>query len=201
VIHQTWNRLIALLRQLPRGLRQVPALAPLAAVLLLIPATAALLGTIALRHDNTQAVAESPLVIARADVHSETQYDGKDLEMNIAISQIGNDCQAPLNGGFCLRYSVVLDEKAVMIGYGIIPVADVRVTPSSIVISVDTSKVPHFVYSASAGGLLSVSWKIATQAGTSPSAMRNKPQKAAAQGSIATYSIASSAVIATVIYQ
>lgn len=171
-------------------------------VALLIVAMAGVLGTFALQRGKTQAVATtSALVIARADFHSETLYKGEDLEMNIVISQIGNDCQAALNGGFCLRYSVVLEEQALMVGYGVIPTSDVQVTSSSIVITVDTSKVPHFVYAYGTGGPLNVSWKIATKAGTSPNVLHNKPQVASAQGSISTYSVPSNEVIATVIYQ
>jgi hypothetical protein len=173
---------------------------PLAVVALLVVAMAAVLGTIALQRNMAQAGAPASTVIARADFHSETLYQGKDLEINIALSQIGNDCQAALNGGYCLRYSVVLDEQAVMVGYGVIPTSDVQLTSTSIVIKVDTSKVPRFVHSYGSGGPLNVSWKLATLGGKAPNLLIGKPQKASAQGSISAYSVPSSAVIATVIY-
>jgi hypothetical protein len=200
LLDRTWNRLNAALKRLPPAVRRIGKLGPVAVVLLLVLVTAAVLGTIALQRQQAQAAASS-LIIARADFHSETEYQGKDLEMNLVISQTGDDCQAALHGGFCLRYTVVLDEQAIMVGYGVIPAHDVEVTASSIAISVDTSKVPHFVHTVGQGGPIAVSWKFASLAGKSPSALINKPQKVSAQGGIATYSVPSSAVLATVIYQ
>lgn len=201
MIDQVRSSLNTLLRRAPSGVRRLRGLAPLAVALVLILAAAAVLGTIALAHGGTQAAATSPLLIARADFHSETPYNGKDLEMNAALSQVGSDCQATLKGGYCLRYTVVLDEQAVMVGYGVIPASAVQVTSSSIVINVDTNKVAHFVHVVGVGSPVSISWKFASTAGKSPSAMINKPQKATALGGISTYTVPASAVIATVLYK
>jgi hypothetical protein len=144
--------------------------------------------------------------IARADAHVETPYNGEDLELNIAITQTQNDCQAPLNNGVCLRYSVVLDEQPVMVGYGVVPLRTVHVTPSTITLTVDTSKVPDFVTLVGPSGMIVMNWKTA-----SPMAKANVPYKAAAQGGIGRYTVpstgastgasnaASNGVIATII--
>ncbi|PWT70481.1 MAG: hypothetical protein C5B60_12130 [Chloroflexi bacterium] len=180
-----------------RGIR---VLVIVSLTLLLILGTVALLGTAARRHSVTPPAIGSaaPMHIARADFHSETQFDGKDLELNVAISQIGDDCQAPLKGGICLRYSVVLDEQPIMAGYGVIPMSDVHVTASSIQVTVDTRRLSNFVYVAGAGGPISISWKTARPVA---GAQINKPQKATAQGSVAAYALPSSGAIATMIYR
>jgi hypothetical protein len=143
------------------------------------------------------------VIVVRADFHSETEFHGKDLEMNVAISQTGDDCQAALNGGTCLRYSVVLDEKPIMAGYGVIPLTDVHMTASSIVVTVDTGKVPNFVYVVGTGGPISIRWKAASAKAAATSALVNKPQKALAQGRIASYVLPgpSTGAIATIIYR
>src|SRR5579871_1634797 len=126
MLEQIRSRAFALGTTTLQGLRRIRGLGPLVIVALLIVAMAGVLSTFALQHGKTQAATTTAaLVIARADFHSETIYKGEELEMNIVISQIGNDCQAALNGGFCLRYSVVLEEQALMVGYGVIPASDV----------------------------------------------------------------------------
>jgi hypothetical protein len=176
-------------------------------VVTLVLAPILLVGGVAIlirQHQTNIAVAgPAPVVVARADFHSETELQGKDLEVNVAISQTGNDCQAALNGGMCLRYSVVLDEKPIMAGYGVIPIADVHVTASSIVITVDTRKVPNFVYVVGKGGPISLSWKTVSPKAAVTSALVNKPQKATAAGSIAGYVLPgpSTGAIANIIYQ
>jgi hypothetical protein len=172
-------------------------------MLMLILGMAALLGTLGQQRSNTNAHASTtrPLLVARADFHAETVFQGKDLELNLAISQTGNDCQAALNGGVCLRYSVVLDENPVMAGYGVLPMADVYVTPTTIGVTVDTRRVPHFVHTVGTGGRISVTWKTMSPAGAAASAQVNRPQKATAQGGIASYSLPSSGTIATIIYR
>lgn len=201
MIQRTWSLLIAPLMQIPRRARSIRVLVPLALTLTLILGAAALLGNIGQQRANTHTVGASSLLVARADFHAETQFRGKDLELNLAISQTGDDCSAALNGGVCLRYSVVLDEKPIMVGYGVIPITDVRVTASSIGIKVDTSKVPNFVQTVGAGGPISINWKIASPAAGIASAQINRPQKATAQGGIASYALPSSGVIATIIYR
>ena len=124
--------------------------------------------------------------IARADAHAETLYNGGDLELNVAITQTQSDCQAPLNNGVCLRYSVVLDEQPIMAGYGVVPQRNVHVTPSGITLKVDTSKVPDFVNVVGSGGLIVMNWKT-----SSPMAKASVPYKAAAQGGIGPYSFPS----------
>lgn len=199
-----WGTVLGSLRQIPRRLRANRALLPLALTLILILGLAALLGALGQQRANAtmRPSASAPLLVARADYHSETVLRGQDLEMNVAISQTGNDCQAALNGGVCLRYSVVLDERPVMAGYGVIPMADVKVTSTMIKVTVDTRKVPNFVHTVGTGGQISVTWKTSSPpAGAAASAQVNKPQKATVQGGIASYSLPSSGVVATIIYR
>ncbi|HEY1388046.1 MAG TPA: hypothetical protein VGF38_05835 [Ktedonobacterales bacterium] len=178
---------------LPDGVRNVRVLGPLAVALAIIAAGAILLGAMAQQRSSTGvnagAAKAASMQIARADAHSETLYNGGDLELNMAITQTQNDCQAPLNNGVCLRYSVVLDEQPVMVGYGVVPLRTVHVTPSGITITVDTSKVPGFVNVVGSGGMIVMNWKT-----SSSMAKANVPYKAAAQGSIGRYSLPSNSV-------
>ncbi|HEY7341908.1 MAG TPA: hypothetical protein VH591_13585 [Ktedonobacterales bacterium] len=181
------------LGRLPDGVRNVRVLGPLAVALAIIAAGAILLGAMAQQRSSTGvnagAAKAASMQIARADAHSETLYNGGDLELNMAITQTQNDCQAPLNNGVCLRYSVVLDEQPVMVGYGVVPLRTVHVTPSGITITVDTSKVPGFVNVVGSGGMIVMNWKT-----SSSMAKANVPYKAAAQGSIGRYSLPSNSV-------
>jgi hypothetical protein len=202
VIQHTWSSLIALLARIPNSAGHTRAL-----VVSLFLTPILIVGGVAVliqqSQTNIAAAGASPVVVARADFHSETEFQGKDLEVNVAISQTGDDCQAALNGGVCLRYSVVLDEKPIMAGYGVIPIADVHVTASSIVVTVDTSKVPNFVYVVGRGGPIAISWKTVSPKAAVTSDLVNKPQKATVQGSIASYVLPgpSTGAIATIIYR
>jgi hypothetical protein len=201
VIRDTWSWLLALLGRWSRirNAHDVRVLVTVSLTLLLIFGSVALLGASSHQRSITHEISgAAPLVVARADFHSETEYAGEDLELNVAISQIGDDCQAPLHGGVCLRYSVVLEEQPVMAGYGVIPLGDVHVTASSIQVTVDTRKVANFVHVVGAGGPISISWKTARPVA---GAQINRPQKATALGSIAAYTLPSSGAIATIIYQ
>ncbi len=135
-----------------------------------------------------QAGARAPR-IARADAHAEYVWQGQDVEVNLALSQSASDCQAPLQGlqgGVCLRYSVLADEQARLVGYGVIPAADVRVTPGAITLRVDTRTVPGFV--AVVGGRVRIvaSWRaVAGPAGGQ--------QRASVQGAVGAYALASGA--------
>ncbi len=186
--------LIARLTRLPGGMRR---LGPLALALGLVVVVAILLGPIAHQQPGASATSQvgaASMLVARADVHVETMSNGKDLELNVAITQTQNDCQAPLNGGVCLRYSVVEEEQPVMVGYGVIPQANVRVTPTNIVLKVDTRKVPGFVNVVGSGGVISVTWK-----NLSPTARVGVMHKVTAQGGIASYTLVSNGMIATML--
>jgi hypothetical protein len=201
MIQDIWSSLQALLRRRFRmhTARGIRVLVTVSVSLLLILGTVALLGAALHQNSVTHAIGSAaPLLVARADFHSETEFQGKDLELNVAISQIGDDCQAPLHGGVCLRYSVVLEEQPVMVGYGVIPIANVHVTASSIQVTVNTRKVANFVHVVGAGGPISISWKTASRVA---GAQTNRPLRATAQGSVAAFALPSSGAIATIIYQ
>lgn len=135
--------------------------------------------------------------IQRADAHVEMTVGGKDVELNVALTQTQSDCQAPLNGGVCLRYSVVVDEQGVLAGYGVIPATDVTVTPGGIALRVDTRRVAGFTQVVGPGQVIVVTWQAA--AGTRSGAL----QRASAQGGVGAYTIprpsASASVIATML--
>jgi len=180
------------LRRLPSGVWNLRVLGPPALALAIVAAGGILLGAIAQQRTgvstraNVGAAKAASMQIARADAHAETLYNGGDLELNVAITQTQSDCQAPLNKGVCLRYSVVLDEQPIMVGYGVVPQRNVHVTPSGITLKVDTSKIPDFVNVVGSGGLIVMTWKT-----SSPMAKASVPYKAAAQGGIGPYSFPS----------
>lgn len=186
------------LGRLPGDVRNIRTLGPLALALAIIAVGAILLGPMAHQRPSVSAAHAAadaaPMRIARADVHVEILYNGGDLELNVAITQTQNDCQAPLSDGFCLRYSVVLDEAAVMVGYGVVPLTTVHVTPFGIALTVDTRKVPGFVNVVGSGGMIVMNWKTA-----SPVAKTNVAYGATAQGGIGRFSVPSHGVIATII--
>jgi hypothetical protein len=105
--------------------------------------------------------------IGRADVHI---YNSS-VELNLSITRTENACQTPLNGQFCLRYSVVVDERAVQVGYGLIPRGAVRMTGSNIILSTDT-KTNRFHHVVGPGGPISVTWT--EQPGSSSVAAANQ---------------------------
>lgn len=154
--------LITRIRRFPGQLRDRSALVPAALALLVVLAGGILLGSVGLQRSNAAQSSHAgakTMLLARADVHTESLYKGEDLELNLSISQVGNDCQTALNGGVCLRYSVVLEEKPVMAGYGVIPLSAVHITPTNIILNVDTTQVPDFVNTVGAGGRIVLTWK------------------------------------------
>jgi hypothetical protein len=181
---------------LPQSVRNVRVLGPTALALAIVAAGAILLGAMAQQRSSMGANvgAAKAMQIARADAHAETPYNGEDLELNVSITQTQNDCQAPLNNGVCLRYSAVLDEQPVMVGYGVVPLRTVHVTPSGITITVDTSKVPDFVTLVGPSGMIVMNWKTSA-AGVKP----NMAHSATAQGGIGRFTYPNNGVIATII--
>lgn len=188
--------------RLQGGMRSVRALGPVALTLVLIVVAAVLLASI--QHPRvssggtggTGQLGAASLLVARADVHVEGVLNGKDLELNLAITQTANDCQEALNGGVCLRYSVVLDEQPILVGHGVVPRANVNVTATSIQLKADTSKIPNFVHVAGPGCPIIVTWKAL------PTVARSgTPLKATVLGGIAKYTIPSSGVIASVVFR
>ncbi len=188
--------------RLQRGAWSVRALGPVALTLALIVVAAILLAAIG--HppvstggtSGTSQLGAASLLVARADVHGESVLDGKDLELNLAITQTENDCQEALNGGFCLRYSVVLDEQPILVGYGVVPQADVNVTATSIKLKADTSKIPHFVHVAGPGCQIIITWKALPA-----DARSGTPLKPVVLGRIAKYSIPSRGVVASDVFR
>jgi len=136
--------------------------------------------------------------IARADLHVETEKQGKDWEVNVALTQTENDCQAPLNGGICLRYSIVVDEAAASAGYGMIPASDVTVTPQTVTLRVDTRRTPGFSQVIGSGLSISVTWHAGRQvttggipAGQMDANLARTQPAATAQGDVGTFVIPS----------
>lgn len=136
-----------------------------------------------------------PMRLQRADVHVETPYKGKDLEFNVSLSQTENDCQGSFsNGGYCLRYAMILDEAPVLAGYGMVPASAVHITPGNIVIHIDTAKVPGFVVVLGPAQVVSVNWKQ-----LDAQSKVGSPMGASALGSLGAYPIPTSGPKGTVI--
>ena len=110
--------------------------------------------------------------------------NGGDLEVNLTITQTENDCQASLADGVCLRYSVVSDERAVIVAYGVVPLSAMRVSHGRIDLHVDTRTVPDFTFVIGAPVVVSVSWQVKSGAG-------GALQRCATQGEIGAYAFAS----------
>lgn len=142
----------------------------------------------------TRANAKST-VLARADLHVETDYKGEDLELHILLEQTGDDCQSALNGGFCLRYSVSLDETPLLAGYGVIPATAVHVTRAKVALNVDTSKITSFTKVVGAGVHIVVTWNAAT------SSANVVLHDANTQGGFGSYMIPLHGVVASVLFQ
>lgn len=134
--------------------------------------------------------------LARVDMHVEMVSQGKDIEVNVALTQTQNDCQAPLNGGICLRYTIIEDERAVSAGYGVIPASDVRVTAQAIALRVDTRTTRGFTQVIGSGLMLSVTWQaghVATEgrtpAGQTAASLARLQPPAMAEGNIGSFVI------------
>jgi hypothetical protein len=172
---------------------------PASLALLVVLAGGILLGSIGQQRANAarnSAAGAKPMMLFRADMHTEMLYNGEELELNLAITQTGNDCQAALDGGVCLRYSVVLDEKPVMAGYGVIPLSNVHITPATIILNVDTSKVPDFVNVVGTGAHIVMNWSngsTVVRAGVLHSAK--------AAGGIGSFSVPGKGVIASMLFR
>jgi hypothetical protein len=192
--------LITRIKRLPGELRNKSALIPAALALLVVLAGGILLGSVGLQRSNaaknTHAGAKT-MLLARADVHVEFLYKGEDLDLNLSISQTGNDCQAALNGGVCLRYSVVLEEeeKPVMAGYGVIPLSTVHITPTNIFLNVDTTQVPDFVNVAGSGGRIVMTWKNSATT-VNPGSLHS----ASVAGNIGSYVLPGKGIIASMLF-
>lgn len=130
----------------------------------------------------TAALAPShPTRIARADAHIEALVDGHDLEINLSLTQTEDDCQASLRNGVCLRYTVVSDERPVILAYGVIPLSAIKVSQGKIVLRVDPSKVPGFTFQMGPPQIINVTWQVKSGA-------LGALQRCALQGSIGSYS-------------
>ncbi len=144
---------------------------------------------------NTSTVAVRPALLARADMHADTPYKGEDLELNLIITQDANDCQDTLSSGFCLRYSAVLDEKTVLAGYGVIATSAVHVTPSLIVLTVDTSKIATFTHVVGKGVRIVMTWRT-----NAPSAKGGILHGASVVGSVGSYRVPVHGVVASTLF-
>jgi hypothetical protein len=103
-------------------------------------------------HNFTRSPA-GPLLTGRADLHLDTST----LEINLSISNTEDACQGPLNGEFCLRYSVAIDGYEVEAGYGLVSNAGVTLGAATIRLSADTTSA-GFKRLVGQGGTVSVTW-------------------------------------------
>jgi hypothetical protein len=134
-------------------------------------------------------------LIGRADLH----LDNTSVELSVSITQTESTCQAPLNGQYCLRYSMAVDEKPVQTGYGLIPNGDVDFRGSSISIDVDTST-SRFHHIVGSGGPISVTWT--WQPGATPVTSANQTSTlspATVQGTVLGQALTGSGLVASVL--
>ena len=110
------------------------------------------------------------LLIGAADLHIDSSSSATDanapgdeeLEVNLTISQTQSDCQTPLYGAFCLRYNILIEDAPTQAGYGLIPVSDVTVSGSSVMLRVDTRHEPRLIRTAGGGGMIVLTWRAPT---------------------------------------
>lgn len=102
------------------------------------------------------------MLIGRADLHVDDLPGDAELEVDLSISQTQSDCQMPLRGQLCLRYNILRDDVPVESGYGLIPVGAVKVAGATISLRIDTRHESRLIRTAGAGGLISLTWSVAT---------------------------------------
>lgn len=139
-----------------------------------------------------------PLRIERADLHVDGVSGESEFEMNLAITQTQNDCDKPPQGQLCLRYTISADEITSEDGYGLIPISAVRISPSTITLSIDTSHDPQMHFVAGQGGQIALTWFMPLGL---PHPVNQTAALAAAtvQGSILGYTVPSANVTAAVL--
>jgi len=98
------------------------------------------------------------ILIRQADLHVDTTIGDDELEVDLSISQMQNDCETPLRGRFCLRYTILLEDKPIQSGYGLMPSGNVETAESSITLWVDTSHEPGVIRTAGTGGTIALTW-------------------------------------------
>jgi hypothetical protein len=134
-------------------------------------------------------------LVGRADVH----LDNTSIELSVSITQTENACQAPLNGQYCLRYSMAVGEKPVQMGYGLIPNGNVNFTGTSISIDVDTST-SRFTHLVGAGGPISASWSWQTSGTPMTAANQTSTlSPATATGTVLGQSLSGPGLVASVL--
>lgn len=97
-------------------------------------------------------------LIERIDLHVDDLPGSEELEVNLALSQTIDDCGHPLNGEFCLRYSIMEDDTPVQAGYGLIPSSAVSFHGPTVKLNINTSVIPGFVRTAGSGGKINLTW-------------------------------------------
>lgn len=80
--------------------------------------------------------------------------------MDLAITETQNDCGTPPRGLLCLRYTISTGDVATENGFGLVPISAVKVSLSTITLSIDTAKDPHMNLLAGKGGLISLTWSM-----------------------------------------
>jgi hypothetical protein len=138
------------------------------------------------------------VLIARADLHVDDLPSDAELEVDLSISQTQGDCQMALRGQLCLRYNILLDDKPVQAGFGLIPLADVTMSPLTVTLRTDTRRGSHFVRTAGAGGVIALTWYTVTGL-PHPSARGTLLADATVRGTLTGYAIPATNVAAGVL--
>jgi hypothetical protein len=203
-VNEPWQRLSA--HVLPGASGPWQRAAP---VLALIVAATAIIAFAALpipgsAHADTRPTARLPatgparVLMERADLHVDDLPSDAELEVDLSISQSQGDCQMALHGQLCLRYTILLGDRPVQAGYGLIPVANVTMSPPTITLRTDTRHESQFVRTAGPGGVISLTWFSA--AGWSHASARGTSfADAVVRGTLAGYAIPATHVTAGVL--
>jgi hypothetical protein len=180
-----------------------------APVLALIVAATAIIAFAALpisgsAHADTRPTVRAPatglvrVVIERADLHVDDLPSDAELEVDLSISQTQGDCQMALHGQLCLRYNILLDDRPVQAGFGLISLADVTMSPPTLTLRTDTRHESQFVRTAGAGGVISLTW-FSTAGWSHASARGTSFADALVRGTLAGYAIPTTHVTAGVL--
>jgi hypothetical protein len=181
---------------------KVQALAVIALIVALGLLLAGRIATQVVQGASRRPVAPAPeLALGRVDVHAESNGRSP-FDLAVSLTRMSNDCATPLDGQYCLRYTILEDDdRPIQTGYGLISATAVQVNGSTITLAVNTSTYPGFHRTTGKGGLIALTWTISSP---SPAAMigheTTQLYKATVQGSIVGYVIPSASATASALF-
>lgn len=142
--------------------------------------------------------ASPPLRLGKADVHAEVNG----FELAVSITRMSNDCDAALNGNYCLRYSVLdEDEHPLQSGYGLIAPTTVQVHGATITLSVNSAAARGLHHLVGRGGPIAITWTLTSASPkTTIKGETTQLHLAAVSGNVIGYAIPSADAVAAVTF-